>query len=645
MNTERIQAYTEKGDTWPRVLKYNYEKYGDRRTAMRYKQFGIWQTYTWQDYYLNVKHLALALLSFGLQPGDKLLIIGDNTPEWYYAELAVQSVHGIAVGMYADLTPSEIHYIAENSEARFAMVQDQEQVDKFLQIKDKLPLLQKVIYWEYKGLSNYDQSLLIRFSHALQSGQTYGEEHPGIFEQNIESGSADDICSLVYTSGTTGTAPKGAVHSFRTMRPGADFHLSMDPWHEDDNVILYLPPAWITEQWFGIGCHLLSGSILNFPERPETQQQDVREIGPDMIFCGVRLWESQAATIQSKILGASGVKGFTLRRFMPVGYKMADLKFNKQRPGILRKLLYFLTDKVLFRPIRDHLGLVNARICYTNGAILSPDACRFYHALNIPLKNIYGTTEGGALTGARTEDISPDTVGTIHSGAEVKITDEGEIVYRGSGVFLGYYKNPEMTAEVLKDGWFHSGDSGYINDAGHLVFLDRLNDIMELANGEKLAPQYIESRLKFSPYIKDAWILAGPQKAYTTAIIIINFENVGKWADQRKVAYTTFTDLSQKPEIYGLIKKDIDRINESLTPGLRVKKYVNLHKEFDPDEAELTRTRKLRRPYLEERYSDLIDAVYSDKSTVPIEAQVRYRDGRMGTIKTTITIKSIEEAG
>ncbi|MEJ2740750.1 MAG: AMP-binding protein, partial [Dehalococcoidia bacterium] len=291
------------------------------------------------------------------------------------------------------------------------------------------------------------------------------------------------------------------------------------------------------------------------------------------------------------------------------------------------------------------LGLVNARICYSSGAILSPDACRFYHALNVPLNNLYGTTEGGALTGARTEDINPDTVGTVHPGAEVKITDDGEIVYREPGIFLGYYKNPEMTAGVLIDGWFHSGDSGYINDKGHLVFLDRLSDIVELTNGEKLAPQYIESRLKFSPYIKDAWVLAGPQKAYPIAIIIINYENVGRWADQRKVSYTTFTDLSQKPEIIGLIRKDIDRINESLTPGLRIKKYVNLHKEFDPDEAELTRTRKLRRPFLEERYKDLVDAIYSDRSSVPIEAQVRYRDGRTGVVKTTITIKSIEEVG
>ena len=270
-----IQEYTQKGDTWPRVLKYNYEKSGDRRTAMRYKQYGIWQTYTWQDYYLNVKYLALALLSFGVKDGDKMLIIGDNAPEWYYAELAVQSIHGVAVGMYSDLTPPEIQYIAENSEARFAMVQDQEQVDKFLRIKDSLPLLQKLIYWEYKGLSNYNDPLLMRFSHALQVGREYEEAHPGIFEQHIESGKADDVCALVYTSGTTGTAPKGAVHSFETMRPGAEYHLYLDPCREDDNMVSYLPPAWITEQWFGIGCHLLSGSILNFPERPETQQQDI----------------------------------------------------------------------------------------------------------------------------------------------------------------------------------------------------------------------------------------------------------------------------------------------------------------------------------------------------------------------------------
>ena len=644
MTTEIERVYREKGDTWPKILKYNYEKYGDNHIAMRYKQYGIWQRYTWEDYYLKVKYLALGLLSLGFEPGDKVLIIGDNAPQWYHAELAAQANRGTSVGAYSDLIPPEIKYIAKNSEARLAIVEDQEQVDKFLEIKDDLPLLKKVIYWNYKGLAHYDDPTLMRYEQVLQLGEKYEEEHPGLFEQNVESGRADDVCALVYTSGTTGPAPKGAVHTYKTMRAGAEYHLQLDPWYEHDNLVPYLPPAWMTEQWFGIGCHLLSACILNFAEGPETQPEDTREIGPSIVSYRTRLWESQAATVQARILGADALKRFTFRLLMPIGYKIADLKYRKQKPGLFWKILYALAALVLFRPLKDSLGLSNARICYTTGAMLSPDAFRFYHALNLPLKSLYGTTEGGALTGARNDDINLETVGPVHNGVEARITDKGELIYRQPGTFIGYYKDPDKTAEALKEGWFYSGDSGFITEDGHFVFLDRVNDLVDLASGDKLAPQSIESRLKFSPFIKDAWVLAGPNGAYPSAIIIIDYDRVGKWAGQRRVAYTTFTELSQQPEVYELVKQDIDKINKALPLGAKVKKYVNLHKEFDPDEAELTRTRKLRRTFVEERYRELIKAIYSNKTEVPIEAQVRYRDGRMGTIKTTISIKSVEEA-
>jgi long-chain acyl-CoA synthetase len=644
MTTEIEQAYREKGDTWPKILKYNYEKYGDNRVAMRYKRFGVWQRYTWQDYYLNVKYLALGLLSLGFGPGDKVLIVGDNAPQWYYAELAAQANHGVSVGVFSDSTPLEIKFFARNSAARFAVVQDQEQVDKFLEIKDELPLLEKVVYWNYKGLAHYDEPILMGYQHVLRLGEKFEETHPGLYKQSVETGSADDVCALVYTSGTTGAVPKGAVHTYRTMRAGAEYHLHLDPWHENDNVVPYLPPVWMTEQWFTVGCHLLSASILNFAEGPETQQQDAREIGPSILFHEARLWENQAAMVQARILGADAIKRFTFRLLMPLGYKMADLRFQKKKPNLFWETLYALAHVILFRPLRDSLGLSNARICYATGAILSPDAIRLYHALRLPLKSLYGTTEGGALAGARNDDISLETVGPIHKGTEVRVTENGELVYRQPGVFVGYYEDPTKTAEVLRDGWFYSGDSGFITEEGHLVFLDRVNDLVDLANGDKLAPQLVESRLRFSPYIKDAWVLAGPDGAYTSAIIIIDYDRVGRWAGQRRVAYTTFAELSQKPEVYELVKRDIDRINEALPPDGRVRKYVNLHKEFDPDEAELTRTGKLRRVFVEERYRELVSAIYGDKTEVPIEAQVRYRDGRMGTIKTTISIKSVEGA-
>jgi len=644
MTSSIEQVYGERGDTWPKILKYNYEKYGDSWRAMRYKHYGIWQPYTWRDYYLSVKYLALGLLSLGFEPGDKVLIIGDNAPQWYYAELAAQAIHGVSVGLYSDLLPPEIHYMAENSEARFAVVQDQEQVDKFLQIKDELPLLKKVIYWSYKGLTHYDDPILVGYNQVVQRGEKYEEEHPGAFERNVETGKPDDVCSLVYTSGTTEAMPKGAVHTYKTMMTGAYYHLDLDPWYENDNVLPYLPPAWMTEQWFGIGCHLLSASILNFAEAPETQQRDTRETGPSIVVYGARLWESQAAMVQARILGADAVKRFAFRLLMPIGHKMVDLRFQKKNPSLFWKILHAVAKMALLRPIRSSLGLSNARICYTTGAMLSPDVFKFYQALDLPLKNLYGSTEGGALTGARNDDISLETVGPAHNGTEVKITDDGELIYRGPGIFVGYYRDPAKTAEVLKDGWFYSGDRAFIREDGHIVFVDSVKDLIELHNGDTLAPQNMESRLRFSPYIKDAWVLAGPEGTYVSAIIIINYDTVGRWAGQRGVAYTTFAELSQAPEVYELVRQDIDRVNRTVPVGSRVRKYVNLHKEFDPDEGELTRTRKLRRTFLKERYRELIDAIYSDRNEVPIEAQVGYRDGQMGAIKTTITIKSVEGA-
>jgi long-chain acyl-CoA synthetase len=644
MTTDTEQVRGEKGETWPQVLKHNYQKYGDSHIAMRHKHRGIWQPYTWKDYYLNVKKLALGLLALGFEPGDKLVIIGNNAPQWYYAELAAQANHGASVGVYSELLPLEIEYLAGNSEASFAVVEDQEQVDKLLLIRDKLPRLKKIIYWNYKGLTSYDDPVLIGYREVLELGEGYEKEHFNLFEENIKTGKADNVCAIVYTSGTTGAVPKGAVHTYKTMSAGANYYLHLDPWYEDDNIVPYSPPAWMTEQWFGIGCHLLSASILNFAEDPETQQEDMREIGPSIALYGARIWEAQAGTVQARIREADALKRFVFRLMMPVGYKIADLKFKKQKINPLWKMLYALAHLALFRPIRDSLGLSSARICYTTGAILSPDAFRFYHALNLPLKSVYGSTEGGALTGADNDDIRVDTVGPVHPGAELRITGDGELIYRQPGTFLGYYQDPDRTAEVLKDGWFYSGDSGYFTEYGHVVFLDRINDLVELASGDKLAPQFIESQLRSSPYIKDAWVLAGPNRAYASAVIVINYTSVGHWAGGKGVTYATFTELSQRPEVYQLVKQDIGRINSALPPGTRVRKFINLHKEFDPDEAELTKTMKLRRAFLEEHYRGLIDAIYNDKTKVSLEAQVRYGDGRTGTIKTTLSIQSIEGA-
>jgi long-chain acyl-CoA synthetase len=349
--------------------------------------------------------------------------------------------------------------------------------------------------------------------------------------------------------------------------------------------------------------------------------------------------------VQARILGVETLKKFAFARLMPVGYRMADLKFQNKKPGLLLRALHVWAEWVLLKPIRKSLGLANARICYSTGAMLSPEALRFYQALDLPLKSIYSTTEGGVASGNRTGDIRPETVGPVLPGREVKITAEGEIAHRQPGLFLGYYKAQGETEAVLKNGWFYSGDSGFLKEDEHLVFIDRLSDLIELQNGEKLAPQLLESRLRSSPFIKEAWVLAGPDKAYASVIVVINYNTVSRWAGQRKIAFRTLAELSQKPEVSALVKDEIDRINRTLPPGCRLKKYVNLHQEFDPDEDELTRTMNLRRPFLEKHYRELIEAVYADKTEVTIETPVKHRDGRIETIKTTLGIRSGERTG
>jgi long-chain acyl-CoA synthetase len=635
------QIHQEKGDTWPKILRYNYETYGDQLKAMRHKHYGIWQPYTWKDYYLRVKFLALGLLSLGFEAGDKVLIIGDNAPEWYYAELAAQANHGISVGAYSDLTPDEIRYFAENSEAGFVIVEGQEEVDKVLQVRSQLPLLKKVIYWNYKGLAHYSDPILMGYRDVLQLGEKYEREHAGRFEHNVDSGKTDDVCAIVYTSGTTGAAPKGAVHTYRTMKAGADFHLVLDPWDKNDRMVPYLPPAGMTEQWLGVGCHLLSACTLNFSEKPETLQRDMREIRPTIVFCGARLWESQAGMIQARILGSHTVKRLAFRLLLPIGRKVADGRYQKKKTVLHWALLHLLGDWALFRPVKRSLGLSRARICYATGAILSPDAARFYHALHLPLKSLYSTTEGGTLTGSKNGEIRSDTVGPVHDQATVNVTEEGELIYRQAGMFLGYFKDPAKTAEALKDGWFHSGDNVFVREDGQMVFVDRVNDLIRLTGGDTLAPQLVESRLRFSPYIKDAWVFAGPQRSYASAIIAIHYHNVGRWAGQRKVAYSNFAELSQKPEVCELVKQSIIRINETLPAGARVKKYVNLHKEFDADEGDLTRTRKLKRRFLEGRYREIIEALYGEKTEVPVEVPVKSRDGRTVTVRTVLRIQNV----
>jgi len=634
------RLYGEKGDTWPKVLSHNFATYGSSRNAMRYKHYGIWRGYTWEDYYLGVKYLACGLSSLGFEPGDRLLIIGDNAPQWCTAELAAQAIRGLSVGVYSELAVPEVRHIAETSEARFAVVEDQEQVDKLLELKGDLPLLRKIIYWNYKGLSHYKDALIMGFREVLSLGKAFDAEHPGLFEKMLGEGSGDDPCAVVYTSGTTGALPKAAVHTHATIRAGAESYLGLDPWTESDDVVPYLPPAWITGQWSLIGCHLLSGCILNFAENPETSQRDAREIGPSIVLNGARVWESQAAAAQARMLDVDPFKRLIFRLLMPAAYRLADKRLRKERAGMAASLGAALAGFVLTGRIKASLGLSRARICYSTEAILSPEALRFYHALGLPLKSLYGTTEGGPLTGARNDAIRLDTVGPPFDGTEMRVADNGEIVYRAPAIFKGYYNDPEQTASVLRDGWFHSGDSCVV-EGGEIRYLDRTGSLVRMATGDTLAPQSIESRLRSSPYIKDAWILTTADGTFTSAIVVINFSTVARWAGKKSTSFSTFAELSQKPEVYDLVRRDIERINSSLPSGCRVKRFVNLHREFDADAGELTRNRNLRRHVLAQRYRTLVEAIYAELSEGSVDAPVGRQDGRMETRSFRVAIASV----
>jgi long-chain acyl-CoA synthetase len=626
-------------DTFPKLLVSHYEKWPDN-VAMRKKDFGIWKEYTWRDAYINVRYLSLCFLSLGLQRGDKVAIIGENEPEWFWAEFAAQAAGGLSVGIYTDMVPAQVEFMFSHSESIIAVAHDQEQVDKFLEIMDRIPRLKKIIYWDPKGLRNYHDPILLSFPEAIELGKSYEKSHPEEFEKNLSMGSAEDIAALFYTSGTSGEPKAGMLSHRALIYSGATF-LEFNTLAPTDNLFSYLPAAWIGEAW-STAVHLKGAVTLNFAEEPETVQEDMREIGPTIASYGPRQWEDMARTIQVRISEAGYINRLMYKLFLQVGYKRVDLIEKNAKPNLLWSSLIKMADNLVLYPLRENFGLRNCRIATTGSSAMSVDTFRFWSALGLRLKQIYGSTEVGFVAGHRSREIYFETLGNIATCAEVKISEEQEILVKGPQIFSGYFRNQKKTEETLVDGWVHTGDAGFIDKKGHLVFLDRLSDMSTLSNGTKYAPQYIEGRLRFSPYIKDAMSL-GEKRNYIAVIIIIDFANVGKWAEEHHINYTTFNDLSQKKEIASLIAKDIRRVNEGFPPETRAKKFVLLHKEFDPDEEELTRTRKIRRGFMEDRYKDLVEAIYRGDSGVDIETQVKYRDGRQATMKTHISIWTPEE--
>lgn len=635
-----IKPLDPNADTLPKNFLLRVKEFGDR-VAMRKKRFGIWQEYSWNEVYQHVRDFCLGMVSLGLKRGETVAIIGENDPEFYWAEVAVWSAGGITTAIFTDANMLELGYIVDNSDAVFLLAHDQEQVDKALQLRETIPVLRKVIYWDDKGLWSYNDPWLMSFEQVEELGRQYAAQHPGIFEKLIAEGNGEEIAIFSYTSGTT-SLPKGAMISHRNLLYGNRHVINLAPTYPTDNYVSFSPLAWITEQSLGVTGHLVTGTTVNFPESQETVQNDLREIAPSALLFPSRIWENLASTMQVRINDSSWINRTLFKLFLPIAYKVADLEDERKPIPIHLRLLKVLGEVAVFQPLRDKIGMSHMRNAFTSGATLTPDQVRFFRAVGVQLKNLYGSTECQTHTLHYDGNIKLATVGSPPPGVEIQLRPDSEIWIRSRSVFAGYYKDEEKTKSALdEDGWFHTGDAGYVDEDGHLIYLDRLSDMIELANGEKFSPQYIEGRLKFSPYVQDVMTVGGFDMHYVTAIINIDFENVARWAEKNRIAFTTFVDLSQKPEVYDLIKKEVERVNATLPPAARVKKFVILHKAFDADEAELTRTRKLRRRTLEQKYGMMLDAMYGNLEQVVVSAEVKYRDGRTGTVETAVRVCAV----
>ena len=629
-------------ETLPQYLALRAQERPDD-VALRERIYGIWQPITWREYYEHVKYFALGLTALGLKPEDTVAIIGDNRPEWVIAELAAQSMGSKSIGIYQDSVANEVLDIVSRSDATFVVAEDQEQVDKMLEIWPQLEgKVHKVIYYDPKGLRNYTEDFLMYFLDVEELGREYEKSHPGLYEESVAKGKGSDLAILSTTSGTT-ARPKLAMLTHSNLLSMAKNLMAVDPMRPEDEYVSFLPMAWIGEQMSTISAALYIGFKVNFPEAPETVQHDLREIGPQMMFSPPRIWESLVSQVQVKIEDTTRFKRWMFNWAMPIGYKMADTRFRKEQPSLGLKIKYFLADWLVFQNIKDQLGLRHIRWAYTGGAALGPDVFRFFHAMGVNLKQIYGQTEiAGIAVVHRDGDIKFQTVGLPIPETEVKIDESGEILMRSPAVMVGYYGNPEATKEAIdEEGWLHSGDAGYFDEDGHLIVIDRAKDVMTLHDGTKFSPQFIENKLKFSPYIREAVVFGGDWP-FVTAFINIDFANVGKWAENHQIPYTTYTDLSQKPKVYELVKQHVIRANADLPPAARIRRFLLLHKELDADDAELTRTRKVRRRLIAQRYDDLISALYSQANSVEVETTITYQDGRTAVIRTDLRIEDVD---
>jgi len=628
--------------TLPRLLRRNAEQMA-ARPAIREKNHGIWQTFTWARYWEEVRDFALGLAAHGFRRGDKLAVIGDNRPSLYWAQVAAQCLGGTAVPMYQDSIASELVFVLSHAEVSVVVAEDQEQVDKILSLRDELPHLQLVIYDDPKGLRHYSSGGLQSVADMQAAGREFGAAHPGYVEAEIDNGDPDDLALLTYTSGTTGR-PKGVMLSHANLLGSAQGFIAAEDIRVTDELLCYLPMAWIGDSLFSLVLTLLVGFTCNCPERPQTVQRDLRELGPTIAIAPPRIWENMLTQLRVRAADSTPLKHRLFEFFRGLAERAEQRKGEGKQISLISRLSLALGEVLVYGPVRDQLGLRRARWVYTGGAPLGPDTFRFFRAFGVNIKQVWGSTELAGLASLQPDgEADPDTVGRVTPGSEVRIAGDGEVLIRSTAVFKGYYKQPDATRDTMTDdGWLRSGDSGFVDRRGHLVIVDRAKDVGKLADGTPFAPQFVENKLKFSPFIAEA-VAFGDRRPFVAAIVAIDLTTVGNWAERRNLAYTSFQDLSAKPEVRRLIAEEIAEVNASLPAAARLRRFVLLNKEFDADDNEITRTRKIRRRFVAEKYAAVIDAFYSGEAEVEITTEITYEDGRKATLTSTIVIEDVLE--
>jgi len=578
--------------------------------ALREKKYGIWQEVTWRDYAAHVRAVALGLESLGLRPGDTIAVISGNRPSWLYVELAAQSIGAVPLGVYVDALPEQVSRVLEHSEARVVLAEDQEQADKVLGVREALPRLERIVVDDTRGLETYREPMLVSLERVETEGRAIDERERGRYESLLAQRRPDDVALLSYTSGTTGMA-KAAMISHRNLLAMAAGVTEVDPMREGDEVVSFLPFAWVGEQLVSVAMALHVGGTVNFPEEPETARDDLREIGPHVMVAPPRFWEAMCSEYQVKIADSGFMKRLATRAALALGARAAAREGDRARPGVSARAQRALARLLAFRTLLDKLGLSRVRRAYTGGAPLGPEIFAFFRTIGLNLKQVYGQTETAGICVVHPDgDVRAGTVGKPTPGTRVRISESGEILVAGESVFLGYYKNPEATARALDDGWLRTGDAGLLEPDGHLVMIDRVTDVLRMADGSRFSPALIENKLKFSPFVREA-VVVGEERPYVVALIQIDMGNVGSWAETHRLPFTTFKDLSGKPEVAALIAEAVARVNQSVPEAARIREFALFDKELDADDGELTRTQKVRRSTILTKYRDMIERLYA----------------------------------